>query len=56
LINEGRLINYQDYQKISAQNPDFRDYLKRDIEKALNSIYELQDYMSLSTMRLSEDH
>ena len=56
LINEGRLKNYQDYQRTSAQNPDFREYLKRDIENALNSLYDLQDYISLSTMKLSEEH
>lgn len=56
LINEGRLKNYQDYQKISAQNPDFREFLKKDIEKALNSLYELQDYITLSNMKLSEEH
>jgi len=56
LINEGRLKNYQDYQRISASNPDFREFLKKDIEKALNSLYELQDYITLSNMKLSEEH
>ena len=38
LINEGRLSINQDYIVSSI---DFKEFLKSDIESALNSLYEL---------------
>ena len=52
LINEGTLTTYKDY----TTEPDFREYMKQDIETALNSIYDLQNYISLSALQLSAPH
>jgi hypothetical protein len=35
---------------------NFTDYLKEDVESALNSIYDYQSYISLSTLSQSTDH
>ena len=34
----------------------FTDFLKLDIEEALNNIYDLQNYISLSTLSVSDEH
>ena len=54
LINEGRLRNAQSY--FSSKVTDVRDYMKNDIEVALNSLYDLQDDISLSRLTLSPPH
>lgn len=53
LINEDKLASYRDYTLSSI---NFIDYLKSDLELALNSLYSLQDYISLSKLTLSAPH
>lgn len=53
LINEGKLTKYKDY---IVPTMDLKDYLKQDLETALNSLYSLQDYISLSKLPLSDSH
>lgn len=38
LINEGKLTNYPSY---TVSNVNYLDFLKSDLEYALNSLYEL---------------
>lgn len=52
LINEGKLKNLQRMSTSSS----FTDFLQNDIELALNNIYDLQNYISLSTLSVSDDH
>ena len=52
LINEGRITNLTRY----STAPDFREYLKTDMEQALNNIYTLQNDISLSTLTVSDAH
>ena len=52
LINEGLLTNLTRYSTVS----NFTDYLKEDVESALNNIYDYQSYISLSTLSQNTDH